>query len=999
MSRNLRHGCLAACALIFLTYTSVVSGQASIPADGDIAVGGDFNIALTSAGVVKTWGSGESGQLGNKTFTPYQSSPVTAYYYDSGQAASFVINNGARISAGYAHALIVRSGGGMVAFGSNDSGQLGDGTTTKRGTAQSVKNLDGSVLSGVVGAAAGDSHSLAVKGNGTVFAWGLNDNGQLGNGTTVARSAAIQVKTGANTFLTGVASVSAGSGHSLALKLDGTVWAWGANSNGQLGDGTTTDQYYAAQIPGLTGKILQVLAGNGVSYIRYSTDPNATTSAPGSVIAIGRTWPAPTNLGSDNIDIATTANGVVACKANGTVWEWTSNLPDGLKQMPSPENLPVANFIKVAGNKNGSNFAALRSDGLVVTFLGGHGHGEQSQYPRQVADAKNAATVVAGGLSSAVYYRLNGSRLFLGSTLGSGTNEPASPPMPIATWPGDTWGFGYLHTLNSSNTGTFAAGENDYSGVLGSGDTISSPTPKPVVGLGATQSLAASYAASFGVNQNGNAYSWGSPTSFQLGYPDWSSDQNPAQNYRVTPKQIATLSNVRKIAPNLMWATHALKNDGTVWSWGMDVGGILGLGTNTFTETPVQNTNLTGISDIQAGYLNNIGLTTSGRVYTWGMGGFGMIGDGTLNDRASPYLIPTTSLANVSKIALTWTAAYALLSNGTVKHWGYTGASNSPQTTPQLLKDASGNTITDVTEIAANSATFYYITTKCPATSPSNTARPAGRWLYAIGQEGPNFGVDTPNGLLPWRLKPSATDSDNDAMDDAWEISNFGSITITAGTEDQDKDGLTDVQEYYRGSPPMNPDADGDFISDFADSDRNSLTNANSYSLSILAGDNQAGGTGTNAVYSLRLRVLPPSPSVYIGTSDPSMRLAATPTALAGGTDSVVMSTDYNGYLDVYYRHRATPGFESIHIQSGVDSIIAYGTALSASEMVDSDGDGLPDGAESIAGTINGVKDTDGDGVKDGWDYAPTSSTLSAPPNTSLLNMTLVTPGTAVRIY
>jgi hypothetical protein len=129
------------------------------------------------------------------------------------------------------------------------------------------------------------------------------------------------------------------------------------------------------------------------------------------------------------------------------------------------------------------------------------------------------------------------------------------------------------------------------------------------------------------------------------------------------------------------------------------------------------------------------------------------------------------------------------------------------------------------------------------------------------------------------------------------------------------------------------------------------------------------------------------------------MRLAATPTALAGGTDSVVMSTDYNGYLDVYYRHRATPGFESIHIQSGVDSIIAYGTALSASEMVDSDGDGLPDGAESIAGTINGVKDTDGDGVKDGWDYAPTSSTLSAPPNTSLLNMTLVTPGTAVRIY
>ncbi|MEW6276752.1 MAG: hypothetical protein AB1556_16790, partial [Bacillota bacterium] len=92
---------------------------------------------------------------------------------------------------------------------------------------------------GIIGLAAGNSHSLAVKSDGTVWTWGNNSRGQLGIGSwdyEDIHSVPVQVKN-----LTGIIAVAAGESHSLALKKDGTVWAWGNNSLGQLGDGTVLD--------------------------------------------------------------------------------------------------------------------------------------------------------------------------------------------------------------------------------------------------------------------------------------------------------------------------------------------------------------------------------------------------------------------------------------------------------------------------------------------------------------------------------------------------------------------------------------------------------------------------------------------------------------------------------------------------------------------------------------------------------------------------------------
>ncbi len=141
--------------------------------------------------------------------------------------------------------LIPGSNRGTVwAWGWNGVGQLGDGTTADRHVPTRIAGL-----TGIVAVSASPYHSLALKGDGTVWAWGWNILGQLGDGTTLDRSAPVQVA-----GLTGVVAIAAGGLHSLALRGDGTVWGWGYNGYGQLGDGTLTTRLTPAkaQMAGMT---------------------------------------------------------------------------------------------------------------------------------------------------------------------------------------------------------------------------------------------------------------------------------------------------------------------------------------------------------------------------------------------------------------------------------------------------------------------------------------------------------------------------------------------------------------------------------------------------------------------------------------------------------------------------------------------------------------------------------------------------------------------------
>ena len=138
-----------------------------------------------------------------------------------------------------------------LGLGDNDSGELGDGTTTTRLAPVQVTGL-----TGVTQVAGGCHHSLALRSDGTVWAWGGNSAGQLGRGTITGDEVTAAPVSG----LAGVTKIAAGCGFSLALRSDGTVWAWGVNSVGQLGIGSTASSAVPVKITGVS-QVTAIAAG------------------------------------------------------------------------------------------------------------------------------------------------------------------------------------------------------------------------------------------------------------------------------------------------------------------------------------------------------------------------------------------------------------------------------------------------------------------------------------------------------------------------------------------------------------------------------------------------------------------------------------------------------------------------------------------------------------------------------------------------------------------
>jgi alpha-tubulin suppressor-like RCC1 family protein len=232
-----------------------VSGLTNVVA----ATGGTvFTVALTGDGAVWRWGHGQK--------TPVQVAGLTGV---------------TAIAAGAAHALALKADGTVWAAGANESGQLGIGTTDG---ALHETPVQVTGLTGVTAIAAGGPFSLALKGDGTVWAWGKNASGQLGDNTTTTRTQPVQVKgPGGVGFLTGVTAIGAGTEHALAVKGDGTAWAWGKNAQGQLGDGTTTNRKTPVQVGGLMdGRKLG--GGDFHSLALVAITPTSTASQTGMSI-------------------------------------------------------------------------------------------------------------------------------------------------------------------------------------------------------------------------------------------------------------------------------------------------------------------------------------------------------------------------------------------------------------------------------------------------------------------------------------------------------------------------------------------------------------------------------------------------------------------------------------------------------------------------------------------------------------------------------------------
>ncbi len=208
----------------------------------EVTCGYQFGAALATNGTVWTWGSGSHGELGNGT---------TGSSYVPAQVPG--LTNITAISAGWFQILALKSDGTVWAWGNNSYGELGDGTTSNRSNAVQVLNV-----SNVVSISGGDDHSSALAADGTVWKWGQNDLGELGNGTTNATANPIPAKIPADTFGNGfsnIVMVAARDYHNIAVKADGSVWMWGANDQGQCGNGATNATWLPTPVSGLTARV------------------------------------------------------------------------------------------------------------------------------------------------------------------------------------------------------------------------------------------------------------------------------------------------------------------------------------------------------------------------------------------------------------------------------------------------------------------------------------------------------------------------------------------------------------------------------------------------------------------------------------------------------------------------------------------------------------------------------------------------------------------------
>jgi alpha-tubulin suppressor-like RCC1 family protein len=207
-----------------------------------VAAGSFHTCALTTAGGVKCWGSNGSGQLGDGTTTP-RLTPVDVSGLSSEVSA---------IATGLfgSHTCALTTGGGVKCWGNNFSGQLGDGTTTQGLTPVDVSGLS----SGVSAIAAGTGYTCALTTGGGIKCWGDNVFGQLGDGTTTQRLTPVDV----SGLSSGVSAIAAGTEHTCALTTGGGVKCWGRNSTGNLGDGTTTQRLTPVDVSGLTSALSRI---------------------------------------------------------------------------------------------------------------------------------------------------------------------------------------------------------------------------------------------------------------------------------------------------------------------------------------------------------------------------------------------------------------------------------------------------------------------------------------------------------------------------------------------------------------------------------------------------------------------------------------------------------------------------------------------------------------------------------------------------------------------
>ena len=610
------------------------------------------------------------------------------------------------LAGGYEHSLAVRTDGTLWSWGSNDYGQLGDGSRESRDYPAQVPGLEG-----VAAVSAGGRSSFAIQADGTLWAWGDNSRGQLGDGTTITRDAPVKV-------MEDVAAVSAGNDHTLALKTDGTLWAWGGNSFGQLGNGTTASSSRPVKIM------------DGVTAISAGSTHSAAVKTDGTLWLWGQK----------------SSIGVTSSTGGGLVDDW-------FDQINHPEQAtPVQKAANVAAVSAGSDHVAyVTRDGALYTlgsnFHGQLGNGTQGGSAAAAVFVMGGVKAVSAGPGCTLALKEDGS-LWAWGYIGMGVQFTTSPTRlggertftEAAASTGAAAGEVKRHFLAISDDVLYTWGHNDR-GQLGDRYNMDTTSPASIMyiiprdttltgGITITgearvgRTLTASTTnVRADVGPTGElALQWlrdGAPIDGASGtsYTITEADAGARLSLRVTAQwcggelvsgETGAVINPMKVSSVAVGAGHmlAVLEDGSLWAWGRNDAGQIGNGTYVNQAEPVKI--MDDVVFVAAASTSSMAITSDGTLWAWGSNHSGQLGDGTTQLRSMPVKI----MEDVKKVALGTMHTVALKTDGTLWTWGSNlfgqlgdgSDSSHVQTTPQqLTAGTDGIVLRDVVDIASGS--------------------------------------------------------------------------------------------------------------------------------------------------------------------------------------------------------------------------------------------------------------------------------------------------------
>ncbi|MCC8066420.1 MAG: hypothetical protein LIO94_04880, partial [Clostridiales bacterium] len=591
-----------------------------------VSAGGNHTAALSTSGVVYTWGRNVNDQLGMRDGVREDRYDVPREVL-SDEGTTFRYNT-AKISAGDEHTLALSADGDIWAWGYNYYGRLGDGTGETRNVPVNVvtaQNYDTTVLTGIVDIDAGITHSLATAADGTVYAWGDNMYGELGDGSKAQKSTAVEVN------ITGANGISAGNEHSVMFNNAGEIYTWGNNAEYQLGtilaDGTNSTSE-----PQCIGNMSEASKGITLQKITVS-DGTEYTIMPES-ISIYPTQYVTVDV-NDVLVISSISSFVVYTSLGGSASNGTTAAASDISITTDSDLLSI-------DSTTGKISPATQTSYGITAVTVTHTPTEYSKTFNIVikpAYEAGKSAMITGGDDFTVAVKADGSVWTWGNNtygqLGNGkggNNAQVINPEKIDLTDIVEAAAGAEFAIALSSDGTvYTWGENS-SGQLGIGSTDNYDTPQTVTFDSLENDeyiirVAAGDSFAMALSNNGRVFVWGNNDYSQMA-------KNRTKDHEAyhVPNLVSALSGATMIAAG---ANHAMVYaNGTVYTWGANGSGQLGKGTNTFSESSEGSPavislpeSITTVEQIAAAGDYSI-IVADGKVYTWGDNSYKQLGNG-----------------------------------------------------------------------------------------------------------------------------------------------------------------------------------------------------------------------------------------------------------------------------------------------------------------------------------------------------------------------------------